>query len=560
MRAATFFAVALLYVGAGVFDHEIWAPVEPTVAGVVWEMVDSGDLLLPRINGIPFVEKPPFYHWLAVGVSRVTGSLEAWTMRLPAALLGMACLALLYASARREFGERAARVAVLLGATHLLFWHASHWASSDIAAVFFCFLCFAIFAGSLAADVTPGGRRRRDLALCVALAMSFYAKNLYVPFVVLPTLTVFLILRRDPLRAVRIAVLAGVLLPAAMIPWLLHLHREGGELLLKVVLHDNTLGRLIELRGVEPSLAGFGNFNDALGAEPEPFWFYASVLPLYVAPWPGVFVVALTGLLRKRRRLCELQRFALVGAVTLPILLSLPRSKSLDYLLPLSFFVFLILADLLADLFRGRRLLARWERLLIGLNFAVLLALLVAFPIAIVAILGGAPLLLLLAPCGLIAAWQVRLLWGRGVDAERIAQFAAYGAVVGAVGLAVTLAKLDPLMSYRPFFEDLAPHRDGRRFVTTYLGVNRLPLITYYLRSRVEIVDGPAAVVARLRGSGPVGAVIRREECADVGDALRAIPGVVFTDAHGRGRLCSAVNRVREAAPEKGAMPLAPRG
>ena len=130
------------------------------------------------------------------------------------------------------------------------------------------------------------------------------------------------------------------------------------------------------------------------------------------------------------------------------------------------------------------------------------------------------------------------------MNGERVWEFAWAGAVVATIALGAGLPRLDPWKSYRPFFEDVLRYREGRQIVTTFDGVNRLPLITYYLRSRVEVVSDSEVALERLRGAEPVGAVIRREECAEHSEELAAIPGVLVTDALGRGRLCFAANQL----------------
>jgi len=84
--------LAALLVGAyflvGVFDHDVWNPTEPAVAGVVWEMRAHGDLAIPHINGLPYLEKPPLYYWAAWLCCKAGGAVSAGLLRLPAAVFG----------------------------------------------------------------------------------------------------------------------------------------------------------------------------------------------------------------------------------------------------------------------------------------------------------------------------------------------------------------------------------------------------------------------------------------------------------------------------------------
>ena len=60
---------------------------EPREAGVAAEMLQSGDFLLPSLNGEPFLEKPPLSYWLQAASIDAFGY-QALAPRLPSALAG----------------------------------------------------------------------------------------------------------------------------------------------------------------------------------------------------------------------------------------------------------------------------------------------------------------------------------------------------------------------------------------------------------------------------------------------------------------------------------------
>ena len=71
-------------------------------------MLQSGDWLTPRLNGIPFFHKPPLLHWLEA-MSLATFGVNAVALRLvPALHVGLMMVAL-YLSARRISTELIAR-------------------------------------------------------------------------------------------------------------------------------------------------------------------------------------------------------------------------------------------------------------------------------------------------------------------------------------------------------------------------------------------------------------------------------------------------------------------
>jgi len=59
------------------------------------EMWQTGDFLVPRLQGHPWPTKPPLYYWLLAGVIALSGSLDPWVMRVPSALATLTTATLL---------------------------------------------------------------------------------------------------------------------------------------------------------------------------------------------------------------------------------------------------------------------------------------------------------------------------------------------------------------------------------------------------------------------------------------------------------------------------------
>ena len=64
----------------------LWDPDEPRQAIMAREMMERGDYIHPYLNGKPYLEKPPFYPWMIIVASKVTGTLNELSSRVPAAL------------------------------------------------------------------------------------------------------------------------------------------------------------------------------------------------------------------------------------------------------------------------------------------------------------------------------------------------------------------------------------------------------------------------------------------------------------------------------------------
>ena len=91
---------------AGIGSHSLWTPDEPRDAAVGKAMWASGDLVVPRLNGRPFLEKPPLAWWAQAAGYQVLGVSDA-TARVTPALFGTLTLLVTFALGRRLGGTRA---------------------------------------------------------------------------------------------------------------------------------------------------------------------------------------------------------------------------------------------------------------------------------------------------------------------------------------------------------------------------------------------------------------------------------------------------------------------
>src|SRR5690554_4807889 len=81
--------VYLGFIGIRPLSH----PDEGRYAEIPLEMVAAGDYVTPRINGVPYFYKPPFFYWLQAVAIKVGGTNE-WGLRFfPAFSAVLTCLA-----------------------------------------------------------------------------------------------------------------------------------------------------------------------------------------------------------------------------------------------------------------------------------------------------------------------------------------------------------------------------------------------------------------------------------------------------------------------------------
>jgi 4-amino-4-deoxy-L-arabinose transferase-like glycosyltransferase len=91
---------------------------EALYAEAAREMLASGDWITPRVNGAPFLEKPPLYYWLAAAGFKVFGP-SPFAARLPAALMAMLTVVLTAATGARVWGKQAGLLAGIALVTSL---------------------------------------------------------------------------------------------------------------------------------------------------------------------------------------------------------------------------------------------------------------------------------------------------------------------------------------------------------------------------------------------------------------------------------------------------------
>ena len=118
-------------------------PTETRYAAIARAMLDGGDWLIPRLNGIPHFHKPPVAYWLSAGGMAALGANE-WGARLAVALAAgftLWCTARIAARALESAGRNTlsdapagspATVAPILLASCGLFFVAGRQLASDV--------------------------------------------------------------------------------------------------------------------------------------------------------------------------------------------------------------------------------------------------------------------------------------------------------------------------------------------------------------------------------------------------------------------------------------------
>ena len=80
-------------------------PDEARYAEIPREMLASRDFVTPKLNGVPYLEKPPLLYWANAASLRLFG-LTPWAARLPTRLFGLGTVLTLLFGTAAIWGER----------------------------------------------------------------------------------------------------------------------------------------------------------------------------------------------------------------------------------------------------------------------------------------------------------------------------------------------------------------------------------------------------------------------------------------------------------------------
>lgn len=310
-------------------ERDLWSSHEARAAQDAQTILDDDVWGLPRLfDGRLEMQKPPLYYWLVSLIARCRGGqVDAWAVRLPAALAGVGCMMALYLLGLWRRRPLAGFLAAAILATSLHFTWLGRVGRIDMPLT----LSVTVALGGF--YLAHAGDHARNLLLAgyLAIAAGVMLKGPIGAALPLTAAGCFLLLERAlplPWHARQLLSFTqrwrlwwGVPLVIALIlPWFLWASVETNGELPRVLLWHHNIER------------GFGG-SDVLRA--HPWWFYVPHLAADFLPWS--LLLPLAGWLAWRQGWWHDDaeaRFGLVWLAAMFVLLSCARFKRADYLLP----------------------------------------------------------------------------------------------------------------------------------------------------------------------------------------------------------------------------------
>ena len=414
---------------------------EARYAEVAREMKASRDFLMPTLNGVPHVQKPPVAYWLTAGSLALFGD-NAFGARVPPLLAGLGTLALTAWIGALWFNRRTGMLALIILAGAVEFYALSRSLCADMIMTFWSTAAIAAFAfaSHRGAQQSAG----HFAPFFVFMGIAFATKG---PMgIVVPLCTAAgwqLHVRRNGVHGQKFPWLAGMTITCVVAAvWFIAVAWR----------HPGLWRYFLEYELVD-------RFFSKVHGRSQPFWYFLPVLVGGLLPWSPLAIP----LLSRRHRLewggaSNRSAWALAGWIAVPfVLLSLSGSKLPTYILPLLPGIAIALASRLGSLAPSRALTAG-----VFVQMAVLLIVGIA-PMVVPAVLparfrgveinpGILPVWLASIGLAMVASWKMR----QGVSLRRAAAL-SLSTLLALAALSSQISRLAPVMgtavSLRPLAE-----------------------------------------------------------------------------------------------------------
>ncbi len=326
--------LAVLFAGAIVFlfffrlGHiPLWSSDEGRYGDIASRMWESGDFVLPKFNGIDYLDKPvlaPVLTALSYGVFGV----NAFATRFVPALAGVLGILITFFFVKKLMNRNAAALSALILSTMFGYVLVGRFAVIDMLMTLWLTLSLFCLIGAY-----EFRKSSFYLWAYVFMGLGFLTKGL-IAFVI-PGLTyiIFLLWKRDPGEIKKMRLGWGFLIILLIIlPWCVAMAHKNPSFL-KTFFIDQQFGRFLT-----------GSYG-----RKKPFWFFLPILLATSFPWSLFLPSAIFHGLKKNHPFRSVIQFLICWVAVVFVFFSIPKSKLPYYLLPVSAAVSSLIAFFLAS-------------------------------------------------------------------------------------------------------------------------------------------------------------------------------------------------------------------
>jgi 4-amino-4-deoxy-L-arabinose transferase-like glycosyltransferase len=314
-----------LYAVLAVFVATLWIailpgrplfnPDEGRYAEVPREMLAGGDWVIPHLNGLAYIEKPPLQYWVTALALRVFG-VNAFAARLMTALSALGTLAAIGFVAHRLWGARAAWRSAATLASLSLYAVLGQLLTLDMSLTFFMTLGLS---GFLLAQ-RPGAGRWPMLLAWAATAAGVLTKGLVAALIPAAVLILYTLAARDRGVWRRLGWSYGLpLFLALAVPWHWLAARREPDFLAFFFVHEH-----------------LARYLTPIADRAEAWWFFGPVFLAGTLPWTfsALRVLATGWRAPAAAGDFNVRLFLWIWVVFILVFFSLSDSKLIPYILP----------------------------------------------------------------------------------------------------------------------------------------------------------------------------------------------------------------------------------
>lgn len=315
------FIVSFFLFFGGTQNRPLSTPDEGRYMEIPREMAVTGSLITPRLNGVKYFEKPPFFYWIQASIIKVFGVKE-WSGRLLPALAGALGVFFTFFLAFHLFNRRTALLSALILSTSSLYFIMSHIIILDGLFSSLVYGCFTFFIIGIQA---PPGPKRKKMALLTAtfLALSVLTKGIVAVALFGIVLLIWFSIHRKTIKLLPLYWVSALLLFLAVImPWHILVQLKNPEFFDFYIIKEH-----------------FMRFTTKTHNRYQPFYFFIPVLVFGLFPWCGNLLTLMIRSVTIRNFIKSTDRvnlsYLLVWFLAIFIFFSLSSSKLITYILPI---------------------------------------------------------------------------------------------------------------------------------------------------------------------------------------------------------------------------------
>jgi 4-amino-4-deoxy-L-arabinose transferase-like glycosyltransferase len=213
---------SLVFVGCMISPPSLMDDVDAAHGQLARNMIQSGDWIIPHLNGVAYVEKPPLPYWLIAVSYRIFG-VHDWAARAPFALAAMLLCLIASLYARWAFHRQAGMYAGMVLATCAGLFLFTRILIPDVMVTLCVCVSFWSFQRALNEDASEPHPRGWAALLAIALGVGVMLKGLVALILPIGGALVYLALTRQLFRREtwrRLHVMSGTLIFLAVAaPW-----------------------------------------------------------------------------------------------------------------------------------------------------------------------------------------------------------------------------------------------------------------------------------------------------------------------------------------------------